>query len=175
MESAVMEIVRLGGKLMLLLPLNSRAIARRSKEPNTDEWIATTPASARAVGPVALPDAANAVAPHCPMASETTKTVSFFIQSLLACGASMWRRFAPFLKPIPKSGAVALAERICGEADRLDPRVGEATAFLAGLVGGLIFAGIILARPLVVALFSPRWGAVSYAGAIYASFAIMDF
>jgi hypothetical protein len=79
MESAVTEIVRLGGKLMLLLPPNSRAIARRSKEPNTDEWIATTPASARAAGPVALPDAAKAAVPHCPTASETTKTVSFFI------------------------------------------------------------------------------------------------
>jgi hypothetical protein len=38
---------------------------------------------------------------------------------------------------------------------------------------GLVFASIILAGSVLVALFNPRWGAVGYAVAIYACFAIM--
>jgi hypothetical protein len=99
----VMEIIRLGGKLIVLLPPKSRAIARRSNEPNTDEWMATTPASARAAGPVTLPDAANAVAPHCPTASETTKTVSVFI-NLSSLAAHHMASNGRFFELIPKNG-----------------------------------------------------------------------
>lgn len=42
-----------------------------------------------------------------------------------------------------------------------------------GFFVGLVFAGIILAGSLVAALLNPRWGALGYAVAIYALFAVM--
>ena len=42
------------------LPSNRRDIARRSNEPSSDPWEATTAASASADGPLAVADAADA-------------------------------------------------------------------------------------------------------------------
>src|SRR5215475_15248796 len=104
-ESVVTEIFRLGGKLMRLLPLNSRAMARRSKEPSTDEWKVTTPASARAAGPDALPDAADAVDAPCPRTSKTARNENFFIIILLAMSNVHWRSHAPARRVRRRSAA----------------------------------------------------------------------
>jgi hypothetical protein len=42
-----------------------------------------------------------------------------------------------------------------------------------GFIVGLVFAGVIFVGSLVAVLFNPRWGAIGYAVAIYAAFAVM--
>jgi len=83
---------------MPLLPPNSRAMARRSKEASTDECEATTPASASAAGPEAFPGAADAVDTPCPRTNETARIVRFFIIFIIPASL-FW--FAPRTSCLP--------------------------------------------------------------------------
>src|SRR5262249_50621619 len=76
-DSASTEIFVLGVKPNLVLPRNRRAMTRLSNARTAGECCAITAANAKALGPLAVPGAADAVV--CTMVSAKVGIMSFFI------------------------------------------------------------------------------------------------
>src|SRR5262249_50302500 len=80
-ESASTEIFVLVVKPSLVLPRNRRAMTRLSNARTAGAFCAITAANAKPVGPLAVPDAANAVV--CAAMRANAGTISFFICAAL--------------------------------------------------------------------------------------------
>src|SRR5262245_64543258 len=78
-DSASTEIFVLGVKPKLVLPRNRRAMTRLSKARTAGECCAITAANAKALGPLAVPGAANAVL--CTAVRTNAGMISFFISA----------------------------------------------------------------------------------------------